>query len=43
MIKNLKKRWDIDIKKSLFIGDHKVDELCAKKSKIKFKYFNQKK
>jgi D-glycero-D-manno-heptose 1,7-bisphosphate phosphatase len=43
MIKNLRERWDIDLKKSLFIGDHKVDELCAKKSKIKFKYFNKKK
>jgi D-glycero-D-manno-heptose 1,7-bisphosphate phosphatase len=42
MIKNLKKKWNIIINKSFFIGDRKSDELCAKKSNIKFLYFNNK-
>ena len=36
MIEELKKRWFIDIKKSLFIGDSLTDKLAAKKSKVKF-------
>jgi len=38
MIKNLKSRWPIDIRNSLMIGDKKTDELCAKKSGLKFFY-----
>ena len=41
MIKNLKKKWRIDLNKSLFIGDNKTDYICAKSSHIKFKYFNE--
>lgn len=40
MIETIKKRWNIDINKSLMIGDKKSDELAAKKSHIKFNYFN---
>ena len=36
MIENLKKNWNIDIKKSIMIGDKISDEKCASKSKIKF-------
>jgi D,D-heptose 1,7-bisphosphate phosphatase len=36
MIKNLQKKWDIDIKNSLFIGDKKTDKDCAERSNIKF-------
>ncbi len=36
MIEELKKRWFIDFKNSLFIGDSLTDELAAKKSKVKF-------
>ena len=39
MVKSVLKRWDINVKKSLFIGDKKIDELCANKSKIKFLYY----
>lgn len=38
MIKNLKKKWPIEMKKSFMIGDQKKDETCAKKSKIYFEY-----
>ncbi len=38
MIKNLKKKWYINFKKSIFIGDKKSDQEAAKKSKIKFFY-----
>jgi D,D-heptose 1,7-bisphosphate phosphatase len=36
MIKNLQKKWNIDMKNSLLIGDKKTDKDCAKKSNIKF-------
>jgi histidinol phosphatase-like enzyme len=39
MINNLKHRWIIDIKKSLFIGDKITDKICAENSAIKFIYF----
>lgn len=38
MIKQLIKRWPIDIKKSFMIGDRLSDKKCAKKSKIYFEY-----
>lgn len=40
MIKNLKKKWMINMKKSYFIGDKRTDEITAKKSNIKFYYAN---
>ena len=44
MIKLACKKWNIDIKKSLFIGDQLTDKMAAKKAGIKFKLlkFNQK-
>ena len=36
MIEELKKRWFIDIKNSLFVGDSLADKLAAKNSNIKF-------
>jgi D-glycero-D-manno-heptose 1,7-bisphosphate phosphatase len=41
MVKEVFKDWSIDIKKSLMIGDKKIDEECAKKSKLKFIYYNE--
>ena len=38
MIIDLIKEWDIDLRKSFMIGDKKKDQLCAKKSKIRFEY-----
>ncbi len=38
MIKQLIKKWPIDINKSFMIGDRLSDEKCAKKSKIYFEY-----
>lgn len=38
MIEKIKKNWEINSKKSYFIGDKKSDELAALKSKIKFYY-----
>ena len=38
MILDLKKKWDINFKKSFMIGDKRTDELCAIKSKLKFFY-----
>jgi D,D-heptose 1,7-bisphosphate phosphatase len=40
MIENLKKKWDVNIKKSFFIGDKYTDELAARKSNLKFFYAN---
>ena len=40
MIENIKRKWPIDFKKTFMIGDKRTDELCAKKSKIKFVYTN---
>ena len=38
MIKNIQKKWLINNKKSIFIGDQLKDKLTAEKSKIKFFY-----
>jgi D,D-heptose 1,7-bisphosphate phosphatase len=40
MIENLKKKWDINLIKSFFIGDKYTDELAARKSSLKFFYAN---
>ncbi len=42
MIESLRKNWNIDIKKSIMIGDKVSDKQCADKSKIKFFYPNEK-
>ena len=41
MVEQLKKDWEIDFKKSYMIGDKRSDELCAKKSKLRFLYVNK--
>lgn len=38
MLENINKNYDIDLKKSFFIGDKKTDQECAEKYKIKFYY-----
>ena len=38
MIKEILKRWDINLKSSVMVGDKISDYKCAKKSKIKFYY-----
>ena len=38
MVENLKKNWNINIKKSFMVGDKSSDEKCANKSGIKFFY-----
>lgn len=38
MIEDLKKKWDVNTKKSFMIGDKKSDMLAAKKSKIYYEY-----
>ena len=38
MFKKALKKWNIDIKKSFFIGDKKTDYLASKKAHIKFFY-----
>ena len=38
MIKQLLKKWPIDIKKSFMIGDRLSDKQCAKKSKLFFEF-----
>jgi len=38
MIEKIKKNWEINLKKSYFIGDKKSDKLAAQKSKIRFHY-----
>ena len=38
MLKEIIKEWDIDIKKSIMIGDKASDESAAKKSKIYYEY-----
>ena len=40
ILKSLKK-WNINKKKSFFIGDSNTDELAAKKSQIKFLKFKK--
>ena len=41
MIESIKKKWNIDLKRSFMIGDKLSDEKCSKKSKISFYYFNK--
>jgi len=41
MVKEVFKNWNIDIKKSLMIGDKRIDEECAKKSKLNFIYYSE--
>ena len=36
MIKKAVKKWNIDLKKSFFVGDSLEDKLAAKKSNLKF-------
>ena len=38
MILDIMKKWNIDKKKSIMIGDKATDEKCAKKSKLDFYY-----
>jgi D-glycero-D-manno-heptose 1,7-bisphosphate phosphatase len=38
LIIDLKNKWNIDMKKSFMIGDKSSDQMCAKKSKLKFYY-----
>ena len=38
MVKSIFKKWDIQIKKSFFIGDKISDEQCAKKSNLRYFY-----
>ena len=38
MVRNIFQKWDINIKKSFFIGDKFTDEKCAKKSNLKYFY-----
>ena len=38
MFKKALEKWNIDIKKSFFIGDKKTDYLASKKAHIKFFY-----
>ena len=38
MIKDLIKKWNVDIKKSFMLGDRESDELAAKKSKLYYEY-----
>lgn len=38
MIQDLKKNWNIDLKKSFVIGDKKSDQLMAKKANLSFKF-----
>ena len=42
MINNILSNWLIDKKNSLMIGDKFSDELCAKKSNLKFYYYYEK-
>jgi D,D-heptose 1,7-bisphosphate phosphatase len=41
MITNFQKKWTINIKKSLFIGDSVTDKICAQRSNINFAYYNK--
>ena len=38
MIKEITKEWDIDIKKSVMIGDQVSDKIAAERSGIYFEY-----
>ena len=41
MIESILKKWNIEKNKSFMIGDQKIDEICAKKSNIKFYYYKK--
>ena len=41
MFEDLKKRWNLNLKKSFAVGDKKTDFLAANKSNIKFLYLNK--
>ncbi len=41
MVLNAKKKWNVNLNKSLMIGDKATDEECANKSKMKFFYQNE--
>jgi histidinol phosphatase-like enzyme len=41
MISEILKNWDVNIKKSLMIGDKKIDQQCAERSKLKFIYYSK--
>ena len=41
MLKKLLARWSIDKKNSYMIGDKLSDEICAKRTNIKFIYANK--
>ncbi len=41
MINEILRNWDVNIKRSLMIGDKKIDQRCAKRSKLKFIYYNK--
>ena len=38
MIRQLLKKWPINLKKSFMIGDRLSDKKCAKRSKLYFEY-----
>ena len=38
MIKEILKKWNVDIKKSFMLGDKKTDKIAAKKSKLYYEY-----
>ena len=38
MIKEILKKWNVDIKKSFMLGDKKSDKVAAKKSKLYYEY-----
>ena len=38
MIKQIQKKWHINLNKSFMIGDKMTDEICAKKSSLYFEY-----
>ena len=38
MLKNLMNKWAVKKKKSFMLGDHKKDQLAAKKSNLFFEY-----
>jgi D,D-heptose 1,7-bisphosphate phosphatase len=41
LVKNIFDKWFIEKNSSIFIGDKKTDEMCAKKSNLKFYYFDK--
>ena len=41
MLKTILSRWNIDKENSYMVGDKLTDEICAKRSGIKFIYANE--